>query len=247
MRWTAAAAVSGVFFLLLGVAVTEARPPDRPDYLAAAEIHRRPVEDPATLFVPTPGPTLAPQPSCIVAPPPPPAARTAMEPSQPTPIQPPSPPSCRITALGDSVLLGAVAELEQVLGTFDIDAAIGFQAGNAIDVLRARRDAGQLGDIVLVHIGNNGIVTPEQFDEIMSLVVNVPKVVVVNVKVPRPWEAPNNSVLNAGVPRFPNATLVDWYGASVAHPEVFWDDGIHPRPNGARLYTDLIVAKMKGK
>ncbi len=149
--------------------------------------------------------------------------------------------------MGDSVLLGSVAELEQALGQFDIDAAIGFQAANAIDVLRARRAAGQLGDIVLVHIGNNGIVTPEQFDEIMGLLANVPKVVVVNCKVPRPWEWPNNSVLNERVPRFPNAALVDWHAAGAAHPEIFWDDGIHPRPDGARLYTDLIVAKMTGK
>ena len=67
-----------------------------------------------------------------------------------------------------------------------------------------------------------------------------------NAKVPRPWEGPNNAVLAEGVSEYPNATLVDWHAASANRPELFWDDGIHLRPEGQRLYADLVAARIRG-
>jgi hypothetical protein len=43
------------------------------------------------------------------------------------------------------------------------------------------------------------------------------------------------------VKKYPNAQMVDWRAASINHPEYFWDDGIHLRPEGAQFYTDLIT------
>jgi hypothetical protein len=42
------------------------------------------------------------------------------------------------------------------------------QTANAIDRLRARKDAGQLGQVV-VHVGNNGVFTSSQFDDMMQV------------------------------------------------------------------------------
>ena len=47
-------------------------------------------------------------------------------------------------------------------------ASVGLQVSAAIDILRWRRAAGQLGDVVVVHLGNNGTFTAEQFDEMMG-------------------------------------------------------------------------------
>jgi hypothetical protein len=60
--------------------------------------------------------------------------------------------------------------------------------------------------------------------------------------VPREWEAHNNRVIASGIAKYPNARLVDWYGATSGRPELFWKDGYHPRPEGAELYADLISA-----
>jgi peptidoglycan/LPS O-acetylase OafA/YrhL len=107
----------------------------------------------------------------------------------------------RVTAIGDSVMLGAVGELRR---------AIAFSA--------------------------------RQFDEMMQILAGARKVVILNVKVPRHWEAPNNTVLTEGVKQYPNAVLVDWRAASANKPELFWSDGLHIRPEGARIYADLIAA-----
>jgi hypothetical protein len=147
-----------------------------------------------------------------------------------------------VLAIGDSVMIGAAKQLRSVIGDIEVDAKVSRQAVTTVKLVRARRDAGQLGDVVIIHIGTNGPFSAQRFDEIMAQLVDVRRVVVVTVKVPRRWEAPNNSMLVEGVARYPNAVLVDWRAASADHPELFARDGIHLRPAGARLFVDLIAA-----
>ena len=114
-----------------------------------------------------------------------------------------------------------------------------------IDILQQRQSAGQLGEVVVIHIGNNATFRAEQFDEMMRTLAGVPRVVFVNVKVPRPWEQTNNSVLADGVQRYPNTVLVDWHAASVGRPELFTEDGYHLQPEGQQVYADLIAAYLQ--
>lgn len=146
-----------------------------------------------------------------------------------------------VTAIGDSVMVGASDDLAAQIPNLDLDAKVGLQVSQALAMLQARRDAGQLNDIVLLDIGNNAPLSAKEFDEVMHVLDGVSHVYVLNLREPRDWEGPNNNVLAAGVARYPNATLIDWYGASEGHPELFWGDGIHLRPEGASFYTNLIV------
>lgn len=173
-------------------------------------------------------------------------------PPNPTPIAIPSesfrsaptsePLTGPIIAIGDSVMVGAADELERAIPGVQIDAAIGRQVSAAIRLLKQLRDGDQLGDAVIIHLGNNGVFSARQFDEIMGVLAGVRRVVFVNIKVPHRWEGPNNTVVAEGVARYANAVLVDWHAASVDQPDLFWKDGIHLRPEGAQLYADLIAA-----
>jgi hypothetical protein len=60
------------------------------------------------------------------------------------------------------------------------------------------------------------------------------------VKVPRRWEGPNNDTIAAAAQRYPNIRLVDWHAIGNAHPDWFYDDGIHLRPVGRQAYADLV-------
>ena len=142
-------------------------------------------------------------------------------------------------------MLGAAGELQRALGNPDIDAEVSRQASAVVDILRQRRAAGQLVDAVVIHTGHNGLLNAEQFDEMMQELADVRKVVFVNVKVPRPWEQPNNDVLAKGVRRYPkNTVLVDWQAASAGRSELFRRDGFHFRPEGQRIYADMIAAHL---
>ena len=152
-----------------------------------------------------------------------------------------------VSAIGDSVMLGAVGSLQKDIdGLTVVDAEVGMQVYNAIGILKARRASGQLGEVVVIHLGNNGIFTEKEFDEIMQTLSGVDRVVFVNVKAPRAWERPNNEVISAGVQRYPNAVLVDWYSASVNRPELFYSDGFHLRPRSQRMYADLVSSQLAG-
>ncbi len=149
-----------------------------------------------------------------------------------------------IMAIGDSVMLGATKEMAQTLGSLTIDAAIGRHVGSVIEIVRARREAGLLSEVIIVQVGNNGLFNAKMLSDMLSELADRRRVIIINLKVPRAWQDPNNAVLAEGVKRFPNAVLVDWYAASVDHPEYFWDDGMHLRPEGARLYAQLIAAQL---
>ena len=155
-------------------------------------------------------------------------------------------PKDPVTVVGDSVMLGAAGELDRALGKPAFGTDVGLQPLGAIEILKKRRAAGRLGDAVVVHAGNNVPFTAEQFDEMMGVLTDVRKVVIVNSKVPRPWEQTNNDVLADGVRRYPDkAVLVDWHAASAGRPELFVEDGIHLQPEGQRVYADLIAAHLK--
>ncbi len=178
---------------------------------------------------------------------PPPPAGPAVAESQPEPAPAGTAadvPALQVTAIGDSVMLAAAGDLEEAIGSIEIDAEVGRPVAAAIDILRARREAGQLGGVVIIHIGNNSPFSTGQFDEMMGLLGGARRVVFVNLKAPRDWEGPNNAVLAAGVSRYPNAVLVDWHAVSIDRPEFFWD-GLHLQEEGARAYAQLIAVYAK--
>jgi hypothetical protein len=75
---------------------------------------------------------------------------------------------------------------------------------------------------------------------------DTPRVVLINVQVPRRWEGQVNDVLARGVAEHPNAVLVDWHSASSGRPDLFWDDVTHLRPEGAAVYAELVREAVQG-
>lgn len=148
----------------------------------------------------------------------------------------------RVLAIGDSVMLGAASQLQAAIPDVAIDAVQGRQSWTAADLLSTYLAAGRIGQVVVIHLGNNYTFTPQQVDDIMGVLGGVRRVILVNVKVPREWESATNAALANAPKKYANAALVDWRAASVSHPEYFWDDGMHLRPEGASAYARLIAA-----
>jgi len=178
------------------------------------------------------------------------AAETAPAPEKTTAATTGEPATRWVSAMGDSVMIGAIEELEQEIPNLSLLNAQGSrQPSAAIDLLQRWRAAGYLGDAVVIDIGNNGPFSSEQFDEMMEVLAGVPKVLIVSLTVPPgvedPVAASNNAVLTDGVQRYSNTVLVDWHAASAEHPEYFsGEDNIHLSLQGAQAYADLIAAHL---
>ncbi len=168
------------------------------------------------------------------------------------PTLPEAPPEpLHVTAIGDSVMLGAANQLAADAAAedfdIDIDAAVSRAMVNALGLLSRREAAGELGNVLLIHMGNNGPIDDQQVERVFEIAGSDRRIVFLNLRVPRYWEEPNNEVLARVVPEHKNAVLVDWYGATEAHPEIFWRDGIHLRPEGAVFYSDLIRPHLEAR
>jgi hypothetical protein len=151
-----------------------------------------------------------------------------------------------VIAVGDSVMLGAVPALQAAIDGIQVDAAVSRQVSTGISLLQTLHSEGVFGNVVVIGLGSNGTFTGSQFDQMMSVLADVPRVVFINVKVPRSWEQSNDQVIASGVQRYPSTRLVDWYDASVDHPEYFYADQYHVRPDGAATYASMIAAAVAG-
>ncbi len=190
------------------------------------------------LMVVAPVPTTTTVASTVVAPP---APSTAAA-STTTAV----PPIRRVTGVGDSIMVGAAERLADAVkdrlgATVEINARIGRPFGEGIQVVHDLVAAGQVGDAVIVHLGTNGPIDEAMVREMLDDFRSVPRVVVVNVRVPRDYEATVNDVLATVASTYPNVRLVDWYGATNGHPELFWSDGVHLRPGGSAFYAGLLA------
>lgn len=191
---------------------------------------------------PTPAPSPAPTPPPSRAPAPTPAPSRAPDPP-PATADPPG----GVSAVGDSVMLGAASALRRDIPSIDVDAVVSRQWDRGIAVVNADRESGRLRPTLVVGLGTNGTVTAAEFDEMMRAAAGARRVVIVSLHVPRSWEAQDNAVLRAGVARWPQAVLADWNAASAGHPEWFGPDGYHLEAAGARAYADLIAAAVASR
>jgi peptidoglycan/LPS O-acetylase OafA/YrhL len=225
LRWAGASLAGVVLVGLVGVAVVRADQPPPVDFAAigAGELATEPIGAPGATV---PGPD-----GSVVPPPPPPPAPTGPPPTGIAAALP-------VSGVGDSVMLGAGTQLA-ALGV-SVDAAIARQVDDGIEILAAQRDAGVLGNSVVVHLGNNGTFSDEQFDEIMAIVGDR-KVVFVTILYPRRWQDPNNEVIRNGAARYPNVVVADWAGAASADRSLLYEDGAHPNPAGAERYAQLVA------
>lgn len=161
---------------------------------------------------------------------------------------PAAPPFGAVLAVGDSVMLAAKDALESASGDrIYVDAAIGRQVDAGLMVLEHYRQNGTFGQIsaLVVHLGTNGPMDDELFNRLAVITREVPRVVVLNVRVPKEWEGRSNAAINGGTGRFEFMRLGDWYSESAA-PGRLASDGVHPSYEGARVYSYLTMRALDG-
>lgn len=265
-RAAALAAAAVAMLLVAGVAV--ARPPATTSLASGVEEGAvlAPVEvlesiahvvDSAPdhrVIVASPDPPPSPAPK---APPPKPAPRPAPKaqprpaPRRPAPPPPPAAPlklpAGHVIAIGDSVMLGARSALVQTLKhNVTVDAVVARHVDAGLNVLQSYRDRGLLKQVsaVVVHFGTNGPFYPHQFQRLRQLTQAVPRVVVINVHVPRSWESISNRTISSGVSQVPRMRMADWHTAA-GRPGMVGADGVHCTAKGAWLYAQLVLWKLQ--
>ncbi|MGX7352170.1 acyltransferase family protein [Enterococcus canis] len=149
-----------------------------------------------------------------------------------------------ITAFGDSVMLGAGAELQELFPKLVLDAEEGRQLYASVDEVKKMADEGLLTDTILVGLGTNGPFTETQFAEFMKALGNR-KVYWMTMRDPNSrWQNQVNASLQQMADKYDNLTLIDWYQAANDHPEWFYDDSVHVNGEGRAAYASLVAQSL---
>jgi len=143
---------------------------------------------------------------------------------------------------GDSVILGIRFELDARENIGLINARVGRQAPELLEVIK--NDKLNMADsTIIMNLGNNNKLSEEQVAAIFAELVDQPRIIVVNTAVPRPWKDENNALIAQYATQY-GARLIDWAAISMGHPEYFGSDGVHLVPAGVRAYVDAITAQL---
>ncbi len=199
--------------------------------------------EPTTTAVGSPDPAVTVPP--ITAPPAPtapPGTAPVVDPPPTIPVDPSlTLTPVKVSAVGDSVMLGARSVLTKNIPGIVVSAEVSRQFGEAINVISGMLAFNTLGPVLLVHLGTNGVITQRMLDKIMELAGPLRQVYFVTTKVERPWEVPNNALLNGMPAKYQNARIIDWYTAAVNDAELFVSDNTHLTAKGIIAYTQLIL------
>ncbi len=145
-----------------------------------------------------------------------------------------------ITAIGDSVMLGARESVQSSLDKVTVDAAVSRHANLMYQRIDQRRAAGKLAPVVVIHPGTNGPAYEDDLREAVAGLSDRARVVLVTTDVPRSWMDQSNDNIRKVAKDFPNVRIAEWAQAAQGHREYFVTDGTHLTPPGARAYADTI-------
>ncbi len=146
-----------------------------------------------------------------------------------------------VTAIGDSVMVEVGPELQNLFPEITVNGKIGRQMCQAPQVIENLEDQGMLGNTIIIELGANGAFTEKQFADILELLGSDRQIVLMNTRVPKPWESVVNHILAQAADDNSNIKLVDWYTASSGHNEYFYSDGVHLKQAGVQAYVSLVA------
>lgn len=147
---------------------------------------------------------------------------------------------------GDSVILGIRSVLEENHPISLVNARIGRQAPELLEVL-IQDQPQALDSPIIFNLGNNNALSRKQVEQIFEAVKGQPQIIVVNTAVPRPWRDGNNQIIREVAANYPQADVIDWNELSNGRPEFFAPDGVHLVPAGVNAYVSAILEKLQSK
>ena len=177
-------------------------------------------------------PSAAPAPAATAAP-----AQSAPEPSA-APFT-----GGEVVVVGDSVTIAAAPSLEADLPGIAVNAEVSRSVYAALPALQAM-DAGGARPCVVVALATNGSVETDQLDAILSYLGPDRRLVLVTAHGPArtTWIPPANETIRAFAQAHPDQVAVaDWDAAVAARPDLLLDDQVHPVPEGAQLYAQMVT------
>ncbi|MDT0185766.1 acyltransferase family protein [Microbacterium sp. ARD31] len=164
----------------------------------------------------------------------------------------PAPPAsvrvagARVTLVGDSVMLASAGGLLDRMPGAQVDAKVSRSMGAGVAIVDRLAARGQLRDYVVVGLGTNGPVNPDDLARLKKDVGPHRTLVLVTAHAPRDWIPGVNEELESFAAHTPGVAIADWSAAISGHEDLLAGDGIHPGARGGQRYADAVADAIDG-
>jgi len=167
---------------------------------------------------------------------------TTVAPTTTVPVKPVIP----VLAIGESVMQAVQSTLPQY--GVNVDAQESIQGKGIVELIKQVRQTYDITEAVVIQSGTNGEVSQAEYDEMASLVADLPHAYFLTIKAPLAWVPGNNAIIRALPQTHPNVTVIDWETlAQQLGPDDLSksDGGVHLNSGTAvRFYANMILGAL---
>jgi hypothetical protein len=146
-------------------------------------------------------------------------------------------------AVGESVMLGAKPVLDARGITTVAEVSMG--PDWELQQIQLAKTKYRITHGIVIQLGTNGSVTQAQYDAVLAEVADIPRVVMMTVKAPKPWIDGNNEIIRSLPATHPNVVVLDWQVRAEevsGHLSNNVDGGVHLSDDTAKqFYRDIIL------
>lgn len=146
----------------------------------------------------------------------------------------------RITAIGDSIMVGASDALRRDIPGITIDAAVSRQLSAGEGIVASMLADGTLGGTVIIGLGTNGPFPYSMGQSLLDRIGSQRRVFWV-LTCGTAWCDTVNTTIKSLSDNNSNVTMLDWPSAAAAHPGWLGGDGVHPTMAGREGYGQFIA------
>ena len=147
----------------------------------------------------------------------------------------------RVTLVGDSVMLGAVPTLMEMMPDAIIDAKESRQVVQAVEILQALEEEDKLGGTVVIELGVNSRFSEETGQEVIDYLGDERKIYWVTVYGKYlPDQERINSVIMDLAKANDNVEVIRWDQEGEKNPDWFYNDGTHLNGAGRTGFAQVM-------
>lgn len=146
-----------------------------------------------------------------------------------------------LTAIGDSVMLGAAPALQKQFPHSVIDAKESRQVVQASDIVEKLSEQNNLGEKVVIALGTNSPFSLETGQALIDQLKGHEIFWITTYGKHLQWQDDSNRVITKLASQNKNVKLVRWDQEAPKHPEWFYDDGIHLNITGQVGYAKYLA------
>ncbi len=143
----------------------------------------------------------------------------------------------QVTGIGDSVMLGAISALYETFPNGYFDAVFGRTIYDGKKVLNYMSQNGTLGDVIVFSLGTNSYIEEQDMEDLIADCGGKPTFWLTTFGVSND----STEKMIRVAERYDNAYIIDWGSLAGEHINTYiLADGLHPTPEGAAAYAELI-------